>query len=117
LKETRELWFDLMIRRNNNVLYYTEGGLAAETGGGASQEDSAETMLPNVVIAVPNVIISDSNAIAADSRKCSACGVSVEEWKTHCTSAQHKERVCGRVRSVLERGLEIKQLTNEMGER
>ncbi len=48
-------------------------------------------------------------------RKCSACGVNVgAAWTDHISLNNHRDRVVGRVRSVLERGLDMKSTTVDM---
>ena len=88
-----------------------QGGAPAETGGGASahnseeDEDSDQRQAPAVAAAA---------AAMAESRKCSACGVASTDWEGHVATAGHRERLFGRVKSVLERGLDIKEATTAM---
>lgn len=85
----------------------------AETGGGASAEDGDSDYDSDQREDVAPPALAPVRA-AAEARKCSACGVAAGDWEGHVRSGQHRERLYGRVKSVLERGLDIKDGTAEM---
>jgi hypothetical protein len=88
---------------------------------GSSRLSQAEDVDAGVALSASSSAVASSVLFSSDSnsydepRKCSACGVSVSAaWADHVALSNHRDRVVGRVRSVLERGLDMKSTTVDL---
>lgn len=86
-----------------------------QDGSRTSQSEDADASSAVAASASSSVLFSSDSNSVDEPRKCSACGVSVSSaWAEHIALNNHRDRVVGRVRSVLERGLDMKSTTVDL---
>lgn len=84
--------------------------IEADAGADAVTDEAA----PEGASSDSEVALPSPPRAEAEQRRCSACNIAVAEWAEHVRTAEHKERLFGRVKTVLERGLEFKDTTHAL---